>query len=63
MAFELLVGLRYLRPRRHGSLASLIALIAMLGVFLGVATLIIVISVMNGFEQDLEEKILGSSYK
>lgn len=59
--FEWLVGSRYLKPRRHGSLASLIALIATLGVFVGVAALIIVISVMNGFERDLSQKILGTN--
>lgn len=59
--FELMVGLRYLHSRRQGSLASVVALVAMLGVVLGVAALIIVISVMNGFERDLEQKILGTN--
>ncbi|HNW91575.1 MAG TPA: ABC transporter permease [bacterium] len=61
MYFAWLVGSRHLRTRREGSLASLIALIAMLGVCVGVAALIIVISVMNGFERDLAQKILGTN--
>ena len=57
LPFELLLALRYLRPRR--TFVSIITLISILGVALGVAVLIIVISVMTGFDQDLREKILG----
>jgi len=57
LPFELLLALRYLRPRR--TFVSIITLISVLGVALGVAVLIIVISVMSGFDHDLREKILG----
>src|SRR2546428_12153640 len=57
LPFELLLALRYLRPKR--TFVSVITLISVLGVSLGVAVLIIVISVMSGFDQQLREKILG----
>jgi lipoprotein-releasing system permease protein len=57
LPFELLLALRYLRPRR--TFVSIITLISILGVALGVAVLIVVISVMSGFDHDLREKILG----
>ena len=57
LPFELLLALRYLRPKR--SFVSIITLISVIGVALGVAVLIIVISVMSGFGHDLREKILG----
>ncbi|MGH7972824.1 MAG: FtsX-like permease family protein [Limisphaerales bacterium] len=57
LPFELLLALRYLRPKR--TFVSVITLISVLGVTLGVAVLIIVISVMSGFDHDLREKILG----
>jgi lipoprotein-releasing system permease protein len=57
LPFELLLALRYLRPKR--TFVSIITLISVLGVALGVAVLIIVISVMSGFDHDLREKILG----
>jgi lipoprotein-releasing system permease protein len=57
LPFELLLALRYLRPRR--TFVSIITLISIVGVALGVAVLIIVISVMSGFDHDLREKILG----
>jgi lipoprotein-releasing system permease protein len=57
LPFELLLALRYLRPRR--SFVSIITVISVIGVALGVAVLIIVISVMSGFGHDLREKILG----
>ena len=56
---ELFLALRYLRPKR--TFVSVITLISVLGVTLGVAVLIIVISVMTGFDQQLREKILGFS--
>src|SRR5579871_2764605 len=55
--FELMLALRYLRPKR--TFVSIITLISIIGVALGVAVLIIVISVMSGFDQDLRGKILG----
>ncbi|MDR3460218.1 MAG: ABC transporter permease [Verrucomicrobiae bacterium] len=57
LPFELLLALRYLRPKR--TFVSIITLISIVGVALGVAVLIIVISVMSGFDQDLRAKILG----
>src|SRR5579862_5158112 len=59
LPFELLLALRYLRPKR--TFVSIITLISVLGVTLGVAVLIIVISVMSGFDSQLREKILGFS--
>ena len=57
--FEWMLSLRYLRARRKEGFISVIALISFLGIMLGVATLIIVMAVMNGFRQELLEKILG----
>ena len=57
LPFELFLALRYLRPKR--TFVSIITLISILGVALGVAVLIIVISVMSGFDHDLRAKILG----
>jgi len=55
----LFIGLRYLRAKRRNHFISFISLISMLGIALGVATLITVISVMNGFERELRDRILG----
>ena len=57
LPFELLLALRYLRPKR--TFVSIITLISIVGVALGVAVLIIVISVMSGFDHDLRDKIIG----
>jgi len=57
LPFEFFLALRYLRPKR--TFVSVITLISILGVALGVAVLIIVISVMSGFDHDLRGKILG----
>ncbi len=57
LPFELLLALRYLRPKR--TFVSVITLISVLGVTMGVAVLIIVISVMSGFDRQLRERILG----
>lgn len=57
LPFELLLAMRYLRPKR--TFVSVITLISVLGVALGVAVLIIVISVMSGFDKQLRDKILG----
>src|SRR5438552_3188147 len=58
-AFEWMLSLRYLRARRKEGFISVIAGFSFLGILLGVATLIIVMAVMNGFRQELLEKILG----
>ena len=58
-AFERMVAFRYLRARRQEGFVSVIAIFSLLGIALGVATLIIVMSVMNGFRADLLARILG----
>jgi len=58
-AFERMVAFRYLRARRQEGFVSVIAIFSLLGIALGVATLIIVMSVMNGFRADLVDRILG----
>ncbi len=57
--FEWMLALRYLRARRKEGFISVIAGFSFLGIMLGVATLIIVMSVMNGFRKELFDKILG----
>ncbi|HXL69538.1 MAG TPA: lipoprotein-releasing ABC transporter permease subunit [Xanthobacteraceae bacterium] len=58
-AFEWMLSLRYLRARRKEGFISVIAGFSFLGIMLGVATLIIVMAVMNGFRKELLSKILG----
>src|SRR3954454_2839005 len=58
-AFEWLVSGRYLRARRKEGFISVIAGFSFLGIMLGVATLIIVMAVMNGFRKELIDKIVG----
>jgi lipoprotein-releasing system permease protein len=58
-AFERMVAFRYLRARRQEGFVSVIAIFSLLGIALGVATLIIVMAVMNGFRTDLVDRILG----
>jgi lipoprotein-releasing system permease protein len=57
--FEWLLAFRYLRARRKKGSVSVIAFFCVIGITLGVATLIIVLSVMNGFRKELFDKILG----
>ena len=57
--FERMVAFRYLRARRAEGFVSVIAIFSLLGIALGVATLIIVMSVMNGFRAELVGRILG----
>src|SRR5688572_236764 len=57
--FEWMVALRYLRARRKEGFISVIAGFSFIGIMLGVATLIIVMAVMNGFRQELFSKMLG----
>ncbi|MGA2333169.1 MAG: lipoprotein-releasing ABC transporter permease subunit [Syntrophales bacterium] len=59
MSFEFFISLRYLRAKRKQIFVSIITFISIAGIFLGVAALIIVLAVMNGFETDLRNKILG----
>ena len=59
MRYELLVGLRYTRAKRRNHFISFISLMSMAGIALGVAALIVVLSVMNGFQKELRTRILG----
>ena len=59
MSYELFIGLRYLRAKRKQTFISVISLISVLGITVGVTALIIVLSVMTGFEDTMKEKILG----
>jgi lipoprotein-releasing system permease protein len=56
---ELYIGFRYLRTRRASRFVSFISLVSLLGVAVGVAALIVVLSVMNGFEQELRARLLN----
>lgn len=57
--FEWLLAGRYLKPSKREGLVSVIAGLSFLGIMLGVATLIIVMAVMNGFRAELQSRILG----
>ena len=59
MRYEILVGLRYTRAKRRNHFISFISAISMAGIALGVAALIVVLSVMNGFQKELRSRILG----
>ena len=57
--FERFIAFRYLKPLRSGGLLSIISWFSFIGICIGVATLIIVMSVMNGFRYELESRIIG----
>jgi lipoprotein-releasing system permease protein len=57
--YELLVGLRYLRARRRNRFIGVNSLVSMIGVAVGVAVLIVVLSVVNGFQDEVRTRILG----
>jgi lipoprotein-releasing system permease protein len=57
--FEVFVGLRYVRAKRRNYFISFISMISILGIAVGVTALITVLSVMNGFEKELKDRILG----
>ncbi|HUY68095.1 MAG TPA: lipoprotein-releasing ABC transporter permease subunit [Alphaproteobacteria bacterium] len=57
--FERMVAMRYLRAKRQEGFVSVIAWFSLIGIAIGVATLIVVMSVMNGFRHDLFQRILG----
>ena len=59
--FEWKLALRYLRARRKEGFISIISLFSLLGIMLGVATLIVVMSVFNGFHKELQNRVLGFS--
>lgn len=56
---ELFIGLRYTRAKRRNHFISFISLTSLLGIMLGVIALITVLSVMNGFQKEVRERILG----
>ncbi|MDE0743047.1 MAG: lipoprotein-releasing ABC transporter permease subunit [Woeseiaceae bacterium] len=58
---ELFIGIRYLWSRKRNGFASFVTLISLMGVTLGVAALIVILSVMNGFEFELRERLLSMS--
>lgn len=57
--YELLIGLRYTRAKRRNHFISFISLTSMIGIALGIVVLIVVLSVMNGFQKELRTRILG----
>ncbi len=59
--YELELGLRYVRTRRRNGFISFISFVSMLGIALGVAALIIVLSVMNGFQSELRSRMLAAT--
>ncbi|MBM4351186.1 MAG: lipoprotein-releasing ABC transporter permease subunit [Deltaproteobacteria bacterium] len=60
MRYEWFIGLRYLKAKRKQTFISIITVISVAGVMLGVMALIVVLSVMNGFQQTIKEKIIGT---
>ena len=60
-SFELFVGLRYTRAKRRTQFVSFISMVSMAGIALGIAALITVMSVMNGFEKEIRARILGAA--
>src|SRR5579862_9215138 len=58
-SFERMLAFRYLRARRQEGFVSVIAVFSLLGIGLGVATLIVVMAVMNGFRQEFVNNIIG----
>ena len=61
MRFELLVAARYLRAKRRQAVIGVITLISVIGVAAGVASLIVALAITNGFRQDLQNQLLGST--
>ena len=61
MQFELFVAARYLRAKRRQAVIGIITLISIIGVAAGVASLIIALAINNGFRQDLQDRLLGST--
>nr|MCU0812010.1 ABC transporter permease [Thiobacillaceae bacterium] len=59
LPFELLIGLRYTHAKRRNHFISFISVVSMAGIALGVMALIVVLSVMNGFQEELRARILG----
>ena len=59
---EIGIGLRYTRAKRRNHFISFISSMSMIGIALGVWALIVVLSVMNGFERELRNRILATAY-
>ncbi|MDZ7585056.1 MAG: ABC transporter permease, partial [Thiobacillus sp.] len=59
LPYELLIGLRYTHAKRRNHFISFISIVSMAGIALGVMALIVVLSVMNGFQEELRTRILG----
>src|SRR5256884_2901924 len=59
MRYELMVGLRYTRAKRRNRFIGINSLVSMIGIFVGVWALIVVLSVMNGFQKEVRTRILG----
>ena len=59
MAYEFFIANRYLKSKRKTGFISLITYISMIGVMIGVAALVIVLSIMNGFESEVRSRIIG----
>ena len=60
MSYELFIATRYLKSKRRTGFISLISYLSIAGVAIGVAALIIVLSVMNGFETEVRDRIIGA---
>src|SRR5690348_2481771 len=61
MRFELFIASRYLRAKRKQAVIGVITVISILGVAAGVASLVIALAINNGFRQDLQDRLLGST--
>src|SRR5580658_3463410 len=61
MQFELFIAARYLRAKRRQAVIGVITVISIVGVAAGVASLIIALAINNGFRQDLQDRLLGST--
>src|SRR5208282_5317529 len=61
MQFELFVAARYLRAKRRRAVVGIITVVSIIGVAAGVASLIIALAINNGFRQDLQDRLLGST--
>ncbi len=61
MQFELFVAARYLRAKRRQAVIGIITVISIIGVAAGVASLIVALAINNGFRQDLQDRLLGST--
>ena len=61
MSFELFIAARYLRAKRRQAVIGVVTAISIVGVAAGVASLIVALAITNGFRQDLQSRLLGST--